>query len=465
MNVNSADTHIVEVQSSLLSSNLCRTHGALQDSLTVATYLNSIIEPCRQLGVQVEAAVLMEIATALWAQEEITASIGVLRTIDQETSLKKQAIPVGRPSLLAKLGAQISQARLEKSGMIVDKYLEPALRELKGNASGTEASHVFHEFAIFCDEQLQDSDNLADLARLKRLKEAKESEVADLGKLLRGQSSSEGKQKYSSHFHKAKQWLALDNDEYIRHRDSRQRLLKQSLENYLLCLTASDDYNRDALRFSVLWLQHSDNAIANDAVSKYIGHVPSHKFAPLMNQLTSRLLKDDTSAFQRALYSVILRICTEHPYHGMYQIWAACRVKADAKDEAAVSRSAAAGKLALQLQSSSKSSSIWSAINSTNRCYLLLAAERDEKYKQGQRIQVKYSKAATQLNNAFTRHRAPPPTLQVKISASLDYSLIPIMERLEPVITVASGVSAPKVVSVLATDGRKYKQLVRSPMY
>jgi serine-protein kinase ATM len=462
VNINSSDSRLVEVQTTLLSSCLSRAHGQLQESLTSATYLASLIEPCQALGLNIEAAAQLEAANALWEQGEMTSSIGMLQALEKNSILKKQTIPIGRPDLLAKIGYQVSVARLEKPDRIIEKYLLPALKELKGKADGDEAGQVFHEFAVFCDQQLQDADGLEDLTRLRKLKEMKASEVYELGKMVKSATSSEQKAKYHGHLVKAKQWLQLDTEEYRRLSASKDELLRQSLENYLLSLTASDGHNNDALRFTALWLEHSKEDIAMDSVSKYLGNVPSRKFSSLMNQLTSRLL-NNADRFQQILFSLILRICVEHPYHGMYQIWAGCRSKSNSKDETAVSRQAATNKVAQDIASNSKSAKTWTAISKTSAVYCQLAAERDEtRYKAGQKIQLKDSHSGTSLNNLLPKYLTPPPTLQVDIAADLDYSKVPVMQRLEPQISIASGVSAPKIITVIASDGSKYKQLVRN---
>ena len=157
VNINSSDSRLVEVQTTLLSSSLSRSHGQLQESLTSATYLASLIEPCQALGLNIEAAAQLEAANALWEQGEMTSSIGMLQALEKNSILKKQTIPIGRSDLLAKIGYQVSVARLEKPDRIIEKYLLPALKELKGKADGSEAGQVFHEFAVFCDQQLQDA--------------------------------------------------------------------------------------------------------------------------------------------------------------------------------------------------------------------------------------------------------------------------------------------------------------------
>lgn len=456
----STDAALVEVETALMSSTLNRAHGALQESLSLATYLIDLIQPCRNVGLRIEAATQLEAANALWDQGEVISAIGMLRALDESTSLKQQSIPVGRSDLLAKIGHRVSEARLEKPDQIIEKYLKPALEELRGKNDGGEAGQVFHQFAVFCDQQLQDPNNIEDLERLRKLSQMKESEVSELAKMLRNATSSMEKAKYKGYYAKAKQWLALDEQELKRHSASRDEFLRQSLENYLLALSASDDHDNNALRFTALWLEHSDIKLANEAVSKQIERVPSRKFASLMNQLTSRLL-DTSLDFQQLLFSLVLRICTEHPFHGMYQIYAATSSRPNSKDEAAVSRFKATTKLGSQFSNTSQSSQIWGSINATNKAYCQLAGEKnDQKYKAGRKVSLKESPAGSRFNSILPKYPIPPPTMDITVSPDLDYSKVPVMVRLESSMSIASGVSAPKIITAIASNGARYKQLV-----
>ncbi|KAL3423234.1 ataxia telangiectasia mutated [Phlyctema vagabunda] len=209
-----------------------------------------------------------------------------------------------------------------------------------------------------------------------------------------------------------------------------------------------------------MWLQHSDKKLANKAVAKYIKLVPSRKFATLMNQLTSRLL-DNKHEFQEILYDLAIQICTDHPYHGMYQIFAGINTRANQKDEAALSRLRAMKRIDIQLQQIQKVSTIWSSIHSTNKAYCRLAAEKDDAYKGGRKIALKDSPTGTALRHMISKCHIPPPTMQIVIAVDLDYSKVPYMTTLEPQISIASGVSAPKIITAIASDGQKYRQLVK----
>ncbi|PQE18076.1 Phosphatidylinositol 3 protein [Rutstroemia sp. NJR-2017a BVV2] len=460
LKLSSPDTRLVEVQVALMASSLNRAHGALQESLSLATSLIDLVEPCKSLGLDIEAAVHMEVADALWDQGETSASIGMLRALDKGSSWKAQAIPVGRPDLLSKIGHQVSVARLEKADRIIEKYLKPALKDLKEH-KGNEAAQVFHQFAVFCDQQLQDQDTLEDLARLKKLSESRADEMAEYERLLKKATTAADKAKYKQYYGKAKTWLKLDEQEYHRHRASRDEFLRQCLENYLLALGASDTHDKNALRFTALWLEHSGEEFANEAVGKHLMKVASRKFASLMNQLSSRLLDND-SKFQELLFTLVLRISTDHPYHGMYQIYAGSHSRPNPKDEVAVSRSRANIKVAEQLKRIEHAQSIWSSMGVVIRVYVQLAHEKDEqKYKTGRKVSLRESPAGIKFNQVLAKYAIPPPTMHIDLAADKDYSKVPKMVKFDAQMTIASGVSLPKIITAVADNGARFRQLVK----
>lgn len=300
-----------------------------------------------------------------------------------------------------------------------------------------------------------------------KLREQKEAEVHDLDRMIKT-AASQGKERanLTTHRNKAKQWLDLDDREYQRLHDSRQAFLRQSLENYLLCLKACDKFDQDALRFSALWLENWSSNVANTAVAKHISKVGSRKFAPLMNQWSSRLL-DSTDGFQNLLFALVLRICVDHPWHGMYQIFTGNKSKG--KDEVTLSRSAAAGKVINSLKESKSAGPIWLAIHNTNISFHRFASEKldDVKGKPGARIALRKVSSGHKLeqdvnNQGNFKGKIPPPTMSIDLQADCDYSSIPMIARWQPEFTVASGISMPKIATAIGTDGQKYKQLVFS---
>jgi ataxia telangiectasia mutated family protein len=347
-------------------------------------------------------------------------------------------------------------------------YLEPAIRELRGQKQGPGPGQVFHEFAFFCDKQLQSPDAAEDMERIKTVMDRKLQEFNEFTNLSKTDKSKGMRETYHRSARRAKNWYDLDHAEYERLRKGREQFLRQCLENYLLSLAASDEYNHDALRVFSLWLEYADTDLANSAIKAYIKTVPSGKFALLMNQLSSRL-QAENGDFQQLLMSLCFRICVDHPYHGMHQIFAiqmkvGAITREDAvraKDESARSRQTAANGLAKALGEDKRARSYWSSIFQSNEIYHHLAMFKGEKEstQQGRELQLDRYKESKELVSKVPRLNVPPATLQVEVRANMNYNDLPRIQKFKPTMSIANGLSAPKIITAIGNDGKPYKQL------
>ncbi|KAF2848137.1 hypothetical protein T440DRAFT_556925 [Plenodomus tracheiphilus IPT5] len=461
----------MEVEALVSSSTVSRRHGALQDSLASVTYLSDIVPQCKSVGLDIEATAQHEVANVLWDQGETEISIRMRQHLIDHADFDSQNVDLSLPVLLAKLGHHLAEARLAKPDDIMEKYLEPAIRELKGQKQGAGPGQVFHEFALFCDKQLQSPEAAEDMQRIKTVMDRKLQEYHEFKRLSTTEKSKSMRETYYRNARRAKTWYDLDNADYERLRKGREQFLRQCLENYLLSLVASDEYNNDALRVFALWLEYSDTELANAAMQLYLKDVPSGKFALLMNQLSSRLQAEE-SAFQHLLMDLVFRICIEHPYHGMHQIFA-IQMKVGAitredivraKDESARSRQKAASSLAKALGADSRSRSYWSSIFQSNEIYHHLAMFKGEKEtsQQGREIPLDRYKESKELVNRIPKLNVPPATLQIEVRPNMNYTDLPRIASFKPTMSIANGLSAPKVITAKGTDGQPYKQLFKS---
>ncbi len=472
------ESQLFEVKVVRDSLNVAGSHDASQSSLNKAMYLAKLSSLPSHSGLNLESIAQYDLAKILWGQGQMTASIQMLRQLRDRDGLPQGAIVVSRSEILAELvskslsklsyadisqGQQTAEARLDKPEEIIAQCLFPAIQELKGRAQGSEAGRVFHDFAAFCDLQLQNPDDNSDFSRIESIRHRKEREVLDLEKMIR-KADSKIRDRLRSDHAKAKQWFKLDDEDYRRLKSARENLIQKSLENYLLSMRACNDYKNDALRFCALWLDQSESPHANLAVGKHIQKVPSRKFAPLMSQLGSRLL-DENVEFQLLLYELILRVCSDHPYHGMYQVFVGSKTSGVKGDEIASSRKAATKKVADQLHARSSTRDVWIAIHNSSIAFVHVAQERleEKKHKAGAKAPLRELKYGPKLEDAIEQSstKIAPPTMKVALRNDCNYSSIPTFAKFEPLFSIAGGVSAPKIVTIVGTDGERYKMLLK----
>lgn len=367
-----------------------------------------------------------------------------------------------------KQGCWISEARLEKPEVIMAEYLEAAITQLQGEKSKPQvAGRVFHEFAVFCDRQLNNQSNIEDLERAAKLREKKQAELTEAEKQIRNTSKQSPVYKELASFKsKTEKWLGFDDIEYSRLRENHEAFLEKSIGNYLRCLEICDEYDRDAIRFCSLWLQYSKVEKANHPAAIFLNKVESRKFVPLMNQLSSRLMDQDDD-FQGLLMPLILRICRDHPYHGLYQILTITRGKS--KDSSSQSRATMATRIAMTLKQEGKfAGKVMSCLHQAIGVYIRVAI-----YKMDKNCPKKLA-----TRRAFPRDRGldgklekeipglklPPPTMNIAVRHDCDYSDLPYLQRFNPEIAIAGGVSAPKILTCHDSSGQSYKMLVSCPV-
>lgn len=460
LGINRKATLLAEAKVNLQSSQLLRAVGSYQQALNNVTYLSGINSTCKEAGVNIEGAVKQELANVLWDQGELVPSINVLKELSASQDLESQAIPVGKADLLATLGHRVSEARMERPEEILNKYLVKAQKALNRQRKGKEAGRAFHEYAAYCHAQLTNNDFMHEFRRTQEFKDKRWAEVQELENLIKSNVSDEQKARAKHDRSKARKWFEIDRKEFERLSNSREEFLRQSLENYILALGASDEHDTDVLRFVTLWLEHALSTTANEAVANNIREVPMHKFAPLMSQLASRLQNED-DLFQNTMSRLVEMICIEHPYHGIYHIYAGCNTKGG-NDPTANSRNAAAKQVAARLQSNQETSDIWANLHRANDLYIKLAGVRIEALKAGMRIALSKVSASKYVARDVPSLSVPPITLSISPRPDRDYSRVPVVTGFKPEMSIASGLSAPKIITAVTSDGTQCKQLFKA---
>lgn len=458
-----------EAKATIGACKMTRKHEALSHSLTAAMKLSALSEECKDSGLHISGIARLQEANVLWGQGEASAAIGILKALDADTSLETQNIGVNRVKLLAKLGKWVAQARYEKPDVIINNYLSQAIKQLGTKTKGSAAGSVYHEFAVFCDNQLKDPGNVEDLNRLKRLRDAKKNEVQEWNRIIK---EKEGKVKDSviipliSSRKKTEAMFALDEEEYRRLARSQQDFLKNSISNYLRCLAATDDYESDTARFCALWLEHYNNEGANSA-ARLIQAVPSWKFTTMVNQLSSRL-QATKDTFQPLLQELMYKICKEHPYHALYQLHALKYSKVT--DQAGILRNQAAKSILARLTADPESSrtafEVEDALLIYDKAACLNVKEKVSNLKKSRQKATIGNCFPRDLREGFDKklinYKRPSPSTSVAVRPDCDYSNVPYIEAFYPEISIANGLSAPKIMTAKTSDGHIIRMLVKS---
>ena len=351
---------------------------------------------------------------------------------------------------------------MEKPSEILRNYLTVSLQALDSKNSGSEACNVFHEYALYCHTQLDNPEVTQDLQRSERFRSAKLAELEQLESIIvKGDNSDDERIRAKRERNRVKVWLSIDDRDYKSQKASRDLFLQRSLDNYQLALTAADDHDIDVLRFVAIWFEHAAEDRANDTVAKYIGSVPTRKFVKILNQLASRLQDSPGNKFQELLSDLVQRICLDHPYHGMNFVFAGSKTSGG-NDKTAMSRHAAATQIAYRLQRHPDLGKTWSKIARSNELYIELSNFKNNDMRPNMKLSLHKFPAARHIETQIPELGVPPITIDISVRADMDYRNIPLVASFKPDMTIAGGISAPKVLTVITNTGAVHRQLVRS---
>lgn len=118
------------------------------------------------------------------------------------------------------------------------------------------------------------------------------SEMAKRSKYGEKLSKDEGQAKYS-----LEGIIKIDENDIKATEADYDYYLECALKSYLKCVKMESDTiasNRSfVFRIFSLWLANKAKAIVNETIKKHIKDVPSHKFVPLMPQITTHLGPND----------------------------------------------------------------------------------------------------------------------------------------------------------------------------
>ena len=431
-------------------SKNCRKNGFLLGSLaSIYQYKNIDIKDQNQIalfGINGLCAVL-ERLKILWLQDEKLLSIKFLKDIiklmQEQTDFKPEEI--GRCYGL--LGQWIAEAKSESSIDVIKLYFTPAIN------GASALTKNYHKLAHYADEQynemVREYESLGtiheELAKYKKDQlTAIENNYSKLGESDKLKLERARKQMQAE--------VEMDRSELRWLEELRNEFLSISIRNYLLTLSSADTkWDMSVFRLITLWFSNCDNPDINQLISSKISSIRSSKFLIILYQLSARLLTimPNEEEFCRILIKMLCKMSTDHPYHCLHHILALVNTEKIKKN----------GNRAAQLLGILKKplSRLIQEFDIIMKGYLSLSAiPYNPKDKDRSIPATNYL-----LRISDSKLSIPPFTMDLEVSPSCQYESVPSIIRFESFYFVPGGINAPKVITCFASDGKKYRQLVK----
>ncbi|KAJ7504364.1 hypothetical protein B0H11DRAFT_513652 [Mycena galericulata] len=447
---------------------LIRLSRAARDAQQIQIALNSVVRAQRLERQSPSFEVSEEFASVLRLHKEEKVAVQFLKDLDR-THLSKPDEAV----ILARLGTWMAEACLENPTEISDRYFEPATLYLTSyrnkNPTRLVASHatVYHQYAIFAEHQYKAIKNSPDAIRWKVYVERKTQEI----KLRQTQGGSSRKV-----LKDAETLLKEDQELFQKHNRARETFLANAIEMYSRALEASDAFDGDgAIRLCSLWFENFDQSEFGfqEKVKVALDRIPSRKLVFLAHQLSARLSKTaEPTKNQENLERVVLRMCLEHPFHSVYQVYSLlpyAQQKAskdrrqssrhDSPGTQSTARGDAASEIFDRLRGDGKSHDRMKEIEMVaSAClewakYPIVKTALDTKGVRGIPTGLTIRKLAGV--------KVPVLTYPTPLDPSTNYDNCVFIDKYETTFETAGGVNLPKITKCVGTDGGRYKQLFK----
>jgi serine-protein kinase ATM len=484
---------------------LVRLSAAARESNQVQIALNSIV---RAQGLEKDPTfeVSQEFASVLWLQREQKLAVQFLKDLvghDGQPTRSELAADANRAALLARLvrvlckglksssdfsfkGTWTSEACLEKPTDILTHFFEPATsivdRLVTQFTNTLESDHatVYHQCAMFAEHQYLAIVRSPDTIRWKIYIDRKTQEIKQRNdQIAKTQRGSKDFMQLTQVQTKAEAMLVQDQANLQQNSGARDAFLEQAIDMYSRCLSASDAFDDDgAIRLCSLWFANFQDMPLQDTVRTALDRVPSRKFVFLAHQLSARLSTSPSghiSRNQANLQALVFRMCREHPFHSLYQVYAlrpersadststnSRRQSARNESSSQADRASAAGEIFDRLHGDSVSRERVRAVELVCDASLQWAKHP---IKKDSRFDQKLSKGPFKIPDdllirKIQNIRVPIVTSQTPLDPTLRYDNCVCIARFENTFDTAGGVNLPKITICYGNDGKKYKQLV-----
>jgi ataxia telangiectasia mutated family protein len=372
---------------------------------------------------------------------------------------------------------------------ILANYFNPAtalitnaVNEHHDSADASYAA-VYHQCALFAEHQHHAILKSPDLIRYKVYVDRKTREVRqfkeEIVRLSAQPSASNLNQvnQLKNSLGTVEKVLKEDEISYGQNNRNRDTFLQEAIDMYSRCLEVSDNYDDDStIRLCSLWFANYDDVPMQDKIKEALDRIPSRKFVFLSHQLSARLasiIPTQPQKSQKNLQRLLLRMCKEHPFHTLYQVF--CLLPERASQSAAGHanrRISGHDSPASQADRASAASDIFNrlkndpvtrqrAVDVERICEASLQwAKHPIKNSLPKNRKGPFKIPEQLLIRQITFTNVPVVTIRTPVDPTLLYDNCIWIAKYEATYDTAGGINLPKINTCLGSDGLRYKQLV-----
>ena len=345
------------------------------------------------------------------------------------------------------------------------------------SALGPEHATIYNQCARFAEQQYHAISKSPDSLRWKLYVDRKAQQIDNLkSQITRTQPGSKEYNILAQDQKAAEKILKQDTELVDQHNRTINAFLDQAIDMYSKCLEATDEFNDDgAIRLCSLWFANFENPSIQQKIGVALNRTPSRKFVFLAHQLSARMTKSSETAVpahQVNLQTLIVRMCKEHPFHSLYQVYClkadhasvqTNRRRSTRHESSPRDRAAAAVGIFDQLRGDNSVSRIVCDVERLSDACLEWAKHpiKQTYGNRSQKPKPPFPVPETMAIRNLKPVKVPVITVDTPLDPTLKYADCVWILRFEASFATAGGVNLPKITICVGSDGLKYKQLVR----
>ncbi|KAF7308746.1 Serine/threonine-protein kinase Tel1 [Mycena kentingensis (nom. inval.)] len=460
---------LVEVEKACL---LRLSEGARQAQQTQIA-LNSVVR-AQSLEQTSSLEVSIEFANVLRLQKEEKLAANSLKILDISG-----LPPAERAIILGRLGTWMAEACLESPAEISAQYFNPAAALLNAiDSKHLSAPHaaVYRQYATFAEHQYKIVKSSKDVVRWKVYVERKKRELQH--------RQTQGESRESKRIQDVTKRIEWDEASYKKHLQARDNFLDQAIKMQSRALAASEDHDVDgAIRLCSLWFENFNEARVEfqALVSRALARTPSWKLVFLAHQLSARISRsgNETPKNQKNLQDVVLRMCMEHPFHSIYQVFSLLPIE---EQQPSTRRTSGRQSLPSTPQATCRAaaaSNIFHRLRGIPACTKRLkdietvatACMQWAKHAiKGTSLDPGNSRAGHSKSRNIPSEmvirkvrnvEVPVMTCTTPLDKTLQYKDCVFIDKFDTNFETAGGINLPKITRCIGRDGNQYKQLFK----
>lgn len=361
----------------------------------------------------------------------------------------------------------------------MSNFFEPAVASLDtvdSSALGSRHATIYNQCARFAEQQYHTISKSPDSLRWKLYVDRKAQQIDNLkSQITKTQYGSKEYAILAQDQKTAEKLLKQDTELVDQHNRAINAFLDQAVDMYSKCLEATDEFDNDgAIRLCSLWFANFENPTIQPKIGVALNRTPSRKFVFLAHQLSARMIKPSGDAVpdhQVNLQTLIVRMCKEHPFHSLYQVYClksdhagvqTNRRRSTRHESSPRDRAAAAVSIFDQLRSDDSVSRIVCDVEHVSNVCLEWAKHPIKQIygNRSPKLKPPFPVPETMGIRKLKLVKVPVITLDTPLDPTLKYADCVWIVHFEATFLTAGGVNLPKITVCAGSDGLKYKQLV-----